>query len=138
MKNYKKNAYNTTVTSIFQQIDKEDWNLYNDLINKGFTEKDKGYFINAFNQINKITHFQFFNIPPYFRKYYSTFFKNKVIILYNKIMKNIKNKEFKSLSDKLLKHFIKSNITKDITKSCLYNVIGWRHDGEPIIKLNNK
>ena len=71
MKKYSKNAYESTVYNLFIQLDKRDWKLYDVLINgmKNVSEKDKSYFINVFNLINRMTHERFLTIPIEIRKY---------------------------------------------------------------------
>lgn len=116
MKSYSNNAANSTLDSVFGNLDKEKRNkkFYKDLqmMIKALSDEDKGYFISTFNEIVRITTKQFSCIPLCARKYYSEFFRNKIITLYNKKIKKISNMEFKCYCNNLLNAYIKSNITK--------------------------
>ena len=121
MKKYSKTAYENTVYNLFRQLDKRDWKLYDVLINgmKNVSEKDKSYFINALNLINRMTHERFLTIPIEIRKYYSEYFSGVVREKYNKIMSNVTDSAFKSFSDNLFNCYIKTYITNDYDKYVL-------------------
>ena len=115
MKKYSKNAYENTVYNLFRQLDKKDWDMYDVLINgmKDVSEEDKGYFINALNLINRMTHERFLTIPVEIRKYYSEYFSGVVRKKYEKIMSNVTDSTFKSFSDNLFNCYVKTYITKN-------------------------
>ena len=121
MKKYSKNAYESTVYNLFIQLDKKDFEVYDILVNrmKDVSEKDKGYFINALNLINRMTHERFLTIPIEIRKYYSNYFSGVVREQYNKIMSNVTDSAFKSFSDNLFNCYIKTYITKNYDKYVL-------------------
>ena len=142
MKKYSNNAYESTVYNLFVQLDKKDFEVYDILVNrmKDVSEKDKGYFINALNLINRMTHERFLTIPIEIRKYYSEYFSDVLREKYNKIMSNITNKQFKSFSDNLFNCYIKTYVTKNYDEITLsensmseYDIIGW-YKGLPITR----
>ena len=142
MKKYSNNAYECTVYNLFVQLDKKDFEVYDILVNrmKDVSEKDKGYFINALNLINRMTHERFLTIPIEIRKYYSEYFSDVLREKYNKIMSNITNKQFKSFSDNLFNCYIKTYVTKNYDEITLsensmseYDIIGW-YKGLPITR----